>query len=174
MRFIGSVFAGTLLFYAPVFQKYGTGFFTYYEHFPIPGFAKNFYKGSLAVWGLPALLTGCYFIVHLLLKKKKPEEMKFYEKDISKTLLLFCCITVLLYTIAFIQVPLKAAFMIPAVPVIVLLFTLFLQRRQLMVLTTSLFLSCFFFGVNLGKREDFNTLLQSRTLRIDEIGRAHV
>lgn len=149
MRFIGSVFAGTLLFYAPVFQKYGTGFFTYYEHFPIPGFAKNFYKGSLAVWGLPALLTGCYFIVHLLLKKKKPEEVKFYEKDISKTLLLFCCITVLLYTIAFIQVPLKAAFMIPAVPVIVLLFTLFLQRRQLMVLTTSLFLSCFFFGVNL-------------------------
>ncbi|MBK9402626.1 MAG: hypothetical protein IPN36_17830 [Bacteroidetes bacterium] len=148
-RFLISLFAGIAIFYAPVFQKYGTGFFSYYEHFPIPGFAKNFYKGSLAVWGLPALLTGCYFIVHLLVKKKKTEEVKFYEKDISKTLLLFCCITVLLYTIAFIQVPLKAAFMIPAVPGIVLLFTLFLQRRQLMVLTTSLFLSCFFFGVNL-------------------------
>lgn len=114
MRFIGSVFAGTLLFYAPVFQKYGTGFFTYYEHFPIPGFAKNFYKGSLAIWGLPALLTGCYFIVHLLLKKKKPEEVKFYEKDISKPCFSFV-VLLSFYTIAFIQVPLKAAFMIPAV-----------------------------------------------------------
>ena len=58
-------------------------------------------------------------------------------------------LVILLYTISFIRLPLKSAFMIPLVPFLLWLFSLLLSTRQLLSIAITLFLSGLFFGINL-------------------------
>lgn len=146
-----ALITGSLLLFIPVIQQYGISFFTYYEHFPLPGLAKNIYKGSIAVWGLPSLLTILYLFINILSQKKPIQEIEYQGKNIFFVLLIFSGMVLLLYTIAFIKVPLKAAFMIPAIPFVLLALSLFIQKKQLIALTGSLVISCFFFGINLAE-----------------------
>lgn len=142
MRFIFSSVFFTLLLFIPVIKNYGFSFFTYYEHFPIPGFSKNFYKGVIAVWGIP-FLSG--FVLAAGVQYRKGVILGLAEKK----LLLLCGLVLLLVTLLFIQVPLKAAFMIPLVPFVILASALVFDRQQLWMLFVAALISCFFFGVNL-------------------------
>lgn len=154
LQFSIAFFITALLTYLPVIWQYGFSFLDYYEHFPIPGFAKNFYKGSLAVWGLPGCILLLYLVARMIVKQQKVTSVIHCEKNITKAILICCIITVLLYLIAFIQVPLKAAFMIPLIPFLYLLLSLFATKKQHIAFTFSMLISCFFFGINLadGKR----------------------
>lgn len=134
--------------YLPVYLEYGTSFFTYYEHFPIPGFAKNFYKGVLGVWGVPGSIAVMAGITLMLLRRKKPNTTGM-DMNILTGLHHASLLVILLYTISFIRLPLKSAFMIPLVPFLLLLFSLLLSTRQLRNITITLFLSGLFFGINL-------------------------
>lgn len=143
-KFSLSTMISTLLFFIPVFANYGFSFFTFYEHFPIPGFLKNAYKGIIAVWGLPLLL----FVPVLILSQLKHGEKTIAPKH-GNVLIQVSWIAIALTIIAFIRVPLKAAFMIPLVPFVAILAALFFDEKRMRLLAMTAIVSCFLFGLNL-------------------------
>lgn len=148
---ISTTLIGSLIVMSPVIYQYGFGFFTYYEHFALPGFLKNAYKGSIAVWGIFGCLTIAYYILLIFIQKRKPTEIYFENKNISKTILMLCALSILLYLIAFIQVPLKAAFIIPICPFLILGFSILIDEKSIRNLAISFLFSCFFLGINLAE-----------------------
>jgi len=149
--FLVAGLAGSALMYLPVFLHYGTGFFTYYEHFPVPVFLKNFYKGSIAVWGLPGA-AALAVVVFSILRKKSDRPYHAGQQqpgEHSLGLLLFSISGMLIYLAAFIRLPLKAAFMLPFVPFLITLLFQFTDRQMAKLALWGMVLSCFTFGVNL-------------------------
>jgi hypothetical protein len=133
----------TLIIFIPVFKEYGLSFFTYYEHFPIPSFAKNFYKGSIGAFGI----TG-YFGVFLLIFYSFKKLLQ--QRDLFKSPIVLLSLTgIIIFKVAFISLPLKSAFIIPILPYLFLM-TAFLCSVKIQ--KTSAFLlvvGCFFLGINL-------------------------
>ena len=166
--FISATLLGSIIVMSPVLYQYGLGFFTYYEHFPIPGFLKNTYKGSIAVWGIAGCLAIAYYIATIIIKRKSVQPVIYEQKNISIPLITVCIITALLYTIAFINVPLKAAFIIPICPFLILGLALLLDEKSIRNLSLIFIFSCFFLGVNLA--EDHRGSSQSSLAIILNIG----
>jgi hypothetical protein len=137
---------GSFIMFLPPLITYGLSFFTFYEYFPYPEVSKIFYKGVIGVWGVPAGII--MFIASVLLIKNM---IRSWEKIGQRKRALAICslIVMVLYTISFIRIPQKSAFIIPLLPWIYLLCVLFLNRKWIMTLSASLIISCFFFGLNL-------------------------
>lgn len=133
----------SILIFLPVINVYGLTFFQYYEHFPLPSFAKNFYKGTFAVWGTLGFIA---VIVAALFSFRKTHLAKYPN---HRKIIYTCLIVILIYIIAFIKLPLKAAFMIPLVPFVVLIFAMMLSQKQLRFFSIAMIASSFFFGINL-------------------------
>jgi len=148
-RLVISSIVFSALIFVPVFNIYGFSFFTYYEHFPIPGFFKNFYKGTIAVWGIIGLATLIMAFTWALFKRKIFQEVTFENKNLSKEFLLVCLVTIALYVISFLRMPLKAAFMIPIIPFVIAGLSLIIPFRFLKVFVILLIVSTFSFGINL-------------------------
>ncbi|MBK9638325.1 MAG: hypothetical protein IPO63_11080 [Bacteroidetes bacterium] len=172
LYFIVATLVGSFLVMSPVIYQYGLGFFTYYEHFPIPNFLKNAYKGSIAVWGIAGCFAIAYYIVKIIIKRKEVIPVIYEGKNISIPLITVCAITILLYTIAFINVPLKAAFIIPICPFLILGLALFTDEKSIRNLTLIFTFSCLFLGVNLAEdnrgssRSDFALLLNIAEIKV--------
>lgn len=149
-RFVGGTLICSALVFIPVMAEYGTGFFTFYEHFPIPGWIKNTYKGTIGVWGLPGFLA---VSTAMLIAALRPDhQTNVTGLRIKKhTLDTICIIACVLYAIAFIRLPLKSAFLIPILPFLLAWLAIRLSKRSFLALTASLVLSCFTFGINLAE-----------------------
>ncbi len=134
----------SLLLFLPVIKVYGLSFFQYYEHFPLPSFAKNFYKGTFAVWGTLGFIIVMAAVLFSFRKIILKEIFSQHKKIIYMSL-----IVVLIYTTAFIKLPLKAAFMIPLIPFVILIFAITLSQNQFKLFSLAMIVSSFFFGINL-------------------------
>ncbi len=136
----------SMVCFLPVIYKYGLAFFTYYEHFPIPSIAKNIFKGSIGVLGTAGSVSVIILSISAILNWRRST----IEHKISfKPLVLVCGSALLLYILAFIKLPLKSAFLIPALPFLVIMLALWLSKRQMIILTVTMIFSSFFFGINL-------------------------
>jgi hypothetical protein len=148
IKFILTIFLGSLLIFSPVILTYGASFFTYYEHFPIPGFAKNFYKGTFGALGILGLLIIILMSIDVLLQFKNYWK-SISENKIHKPLLYCSLISIFLFLISFLKVPLKSAFVIPMVPFFWIIFAVLIPRKKLLTYTFGIVLSPFIFGINL-------------------------
>ena len=146
-NFAVSFFLSLALIFTPVIMEYGSGFLTFYEHFPLPSFARNLYKGSIGVWGVPGCVS-LLVILALLLKHLIKNSFEFKQTS-HRTLAIVCFTVIILYSIAFIRLPLKSAFLIPIFPFLYILPALFLDDKKMKLLAASMLLSCFFGGINL-------------------------
>ncbi len=132
--------------FIPAFMVYGSRFFTYYQYFPYPPVLKNIYKatiGPFGIIGLTGILTGISIGV-LRWGRMAGDLKKKYLPFILVALL-----TIALYTVSFIKLPQKAAFVIPVIPFIAMLLAMMLTRFQMTVMAALQVLSCFFLGINL-------------------------
>ena len=133
----------TLLIFIPVFKEYGLSFFTYYEHFPIPSFAKNFYKGSIGAFGITGYVAVFFLMIYSI--KKLIHNPSLFKSP----LFVLSIVGISIFKVAFISLPLKSAFIIPILPYL-FLFTAFIANEKYQRWTAiSLVVSCFFFGINL-------------------------
>lgn len=128
--------------FLPAFQVYGTSFFTYYEYFPYPPMLKNIYKATFGAWGPLGLLAIAYGTYHLIKKFSA-------GRLLQNPLFVMCAAAVALYTWSFLKIPQKSAFVIPMIPFILLAFATVITGKQMSRIAVMLFLSSFFFGVNL-------------------------
>lgn len=129
-----------VLFYLPALLRYGSAFFDFYE-LPYPSLAKTLYKGSLAVWGLSGTLA--LLAIPWVWRRSTLETS--WKICIASTVLIFGA--------AFLGYPHKAAFLLPMVPMFVILFAtspLTIIQRFLPML---FFLSPLTFGLNFSDPE---------------------
>lgn len=134
--------------YIPVIKTYGISFITTYfdvaDRFPSPPFLKTLYKASIGVWGLIGFLTLLFFSVDIIRKRKRI--ILGHQKRIIFTV---CLTTIFLYTLIYIRVPHKSAFLIPLIPFVITMYALFLSGRVFKILCMLITLSSFFFSINL-------------------------
>lgn len=145
-RFVITAMVSSAAVFLPAYLEYGIDFFTYYQHFPTPGLLKNCYKGTLGVWGLPGTIALAAALLMIILRKRKLPAANNLQA------LYWCALlTVLLYVVSFIRLPLKSAFMIPLVPFVLLALSLLLDGKMFRVTGMAITLSCFLFGINLAE-----------------------
>jgi hypothetical protein len=136
---LSTVFVG-LLCYTPSFYTYGISFFDTYR-LPYPSIPKVIVKGSIGVWGF----TGLFALIYIKLKFVKRQGLAF-----NSPLFKGSFVIILLYTIAFIVLPQKSSFFIPAIPfVIYLASTVQLKKTEFAIIGILFFLTPFTFGLNL-------------------------
>lgn len=139
-----SCFITGLVCYIPAFLQYGISFFDTYR-LPYPTIPKVIVKGTLGVWGF----TGCLALIWLILRNRNTS-----ENLISLNIRQGSLIIIGLYTIAFIVLPQKSAFLLPAVPFVILYFSALNISRGELILTGILFLlSPITFGINISDPE---------------------
>ena len=127
---------------------YGSKFFTYYQHFDIPSFVKNTYKGTIGVWGIVGLLAMLFafgMAITNLLKEYRGKSLCTKKNKLA----IFCLLILALYIISFCLLPLKAAFMIPVIPFLILFIFQYTTPRTSILLTMAMITSCFLLGLNL-------------------------
>jgi hypothetical protein len=134
-----------LLCYLPVIDVYGFSFFTFYEHFPIPGIAKNIYKGTIGALGTAGFLA---FAIALILSFRPVLEI-LRSRSFHFPLIAAALTGVILYLVAFIRLPLKSAFMIPVLAFLIIIPAIVLKRNQVMIIAAFMLVSAFFAGINL-------------------------
>jgi hypothetical protein len=131
------------IIFIPVLKEYGITFFTYYEHFPIPSFAKNFYKGSIGAFGITGYLAAFTLIIYSLKKL-------IQQPDLLKSPIVLLTLTgIIIFKIAFISLPLKSAFIIPILPYLFLMTAMLCNEYIQKTGALLLIIACFFFGINL-------------------------
>lgn len=135
-----------LVCYLPAFYVYGSEFFTYYEYFPYPPFLKNVYKGTVGAWGLPGMAAVALAVAVSFLNWKK---MKHEQREKYMPILIMCGMSILLYTYSFLKIPQKSAFVLPMIPFIFIIFSIFLSRKMMMAFAGAMIISSFFVGINL-------------------------
>jgi hypothetical protein len=146
LLYVFAVALFSIVCYFPVINEYGLSFFTYYEHFPIPSLVKNIFKGTIGVFGTLGCFAVFFFTISVFIKWKKNA---FLFNAEFKRILLVCFSALFLYILAFVKLPLKSAFLIPAMPFLVIIFAMLLSKRQMTILALTMMLSSLFFGINL-------------------------
>lgn len=101
--------------FAPVYARYGTGFFNFYAEHGFPAPLEIAARMSLEVWGLLGLLGICIALASALLPSAAPRPV------VSSRHLLAWAAMLIIYAIAFFCLPDEAAYLIPAIPFTLLL-----------------------------------------------------
>lgn len=133
------------LFYMPLFANYGLNFLSYADQFEVP-LLKAVFKMSVGVWGLPASLALAVFIFII--------SFRVWNQDIildntQKKLMYFCFIIIALYLTSYILEPHKSAYLIPAIPFVIIFLKYYLKRFEFSFFAVIVFLSSFITGVSL-------------------------
>lgn len=147
LTLVTTTFVVALLVYFPVLKEYGLLFFTYSDQFPYPNFFKMMYKATIGVFGTVGVTTILFLLIKILLDKRNNREKvnSFPFGRIGWV----CIIVIILYTLAYLRLPQKSAYLIPIIPFVILLFGTFLSTLSFRIFCVLLTLSSFFFSVNL-------------------------
>lgn len=156
--FLASTAAMALLCFLQTILNYNPKVYIVPYLIGYPDAIKTIYKLSIGVFGI----FGCLVIAFLFLRTfifKGPAKKQFvkYNKPLrllpSFKIKLFMWSGLLLFSGLFLWQPHKSAYLIPALPFIVMLIEYYSRQRYSMFFALSMAVSCFFFGINL--QDDF-------------------
>ncbi len=128
----------SFIFYLPPFKKYGLDFFDFHKP-PYPNLLEAFYKMTFGVWGVVGGVACAICIIYLARKKEFTFKSKYF-------FMLF--ITTIVYAIAYFRMPEKAAFWIPVLPFVILIFAAKLSKPLARFTIIMLVISPFLLGIN--------------------------
>ncbi len=136
-----------LLTYIPALTEYGTGIFSTYR-LPYPPLAKVLYKGSIGVAGLTGMVALMWALIFIIKnrKQKVTAETSLLPRHHGLAMIVAILLTLALY----IRLPEKSAFLIPALPFLLLLISVRIRQKiPAAVFHVLLILSPFLAGMNL-------------------------
>lgn len=137
----------SLLVFIPVLEKYGLSFLNYADSFDAT-WSKGLFRCTIGVWGFIAF-TDILTVLIIFIRKKRKAVKKILWNEQKKKLFNFCLIGLLLYGVAFALEAHKAAYLIPVIPFVIILFNLFLGKFFFIAFSFSVIFSSFFIGINL-------------------------
>lgn len=136
-----------LITYIPALYEYGSDIINTYS-LPYPPIAKSIYKASIGVWGIPGLIAITIIVISIIINRKNKYKQTILE--IPKSHITAWISIILIYTLAYIRLPEKSAFFIPAIPFIYILTFRFLKSIKVYTIFCLLMIiSPFFFSVNI-------------------------
>jgi hypothetical protein len=135
----------SLAMFYPVINKYGWGFFHYYDQFPYPPVSKVIFKATIGVWGSIGSIV--VFIAAIIIIKNFINQRK--NDPSSNKLTIAALIAIILYTGLYIMLPQKSAYFIPLIPFVILLAVRYLNHSTFRIFACSIIVSSFLFGINL-------------------------
>lgn len=131
--------------FIPVIQQYGLSFFMYYDQFPYPNLPKLMYKASIGVWGVPGVLYLGVVVSYIIINRKKVIQLYSENKITTK----ICIGIILLFIISYLRLPQKSGYMIPAVPFILILISIYGTNKLIRIAPFIMLTSAFLLGINL-------------------------
>ena len=137
-----------LLSYFPVIKTYGFSFFTFADQFPYPNLTKVFYKATIGVFGTIGILT----IIGVKLKtvlKILSKKLNLIPQELPKNIFYASCCAIIIYFISYFRLPQKSAYLIPAIPFVILFYGYYLSSKGFKIFCTLLTLSSFLFSINI-------------------------
>lgn len=129
------VLIGVLAFW-PAYQQLGSSFFSTYT-LPYPPLAKVFFKGSIGLLGPLGFVAMAFLLVRAVRHGFSGQTLPFWFGMI------------LLHLMVFIRLPEKSAFLLPAVPFLLLLIGTNEEKKMIRNLSFLLYIGLFTFGINL-------------------------
>lgn len=128
------------LAYWPVLHRHGWAFLTFYEMPDYPNLILVLSRASLRIWGF----IGLTVITGALLFRifRRPREDASSIPTTSRPMIV-AVLVLLLFGLAYLRLPLEAAYLIPAVPFFIVLLGHILSRRTFRLICWSLCLSPF-------------------------------
>lgn len=129
-----------LLCYTPALLRYGSAFFDFYT-LPYPSIAKTGYKATLGLWGFSGSIALCLF------------PLAWRSAKIPAALSLSTAFSLLVFGLGFIVYPHKSAFLLPIVPMVLMLFALSNHRLSRHFAPLLFFLAPLSFGLNFSDPE---------------------
>ena len=150
-----TLLVAALLFY-PVYAKYGSNFFMYYD-LPYPSISKVLYKFFIETWGLVGLLALFISVCVFFLPNTVRVRRYLFPRSINEKYVVAWLIAIDLYIIAFLKLPMESGYLIPMIPFVILIFGKYLYSRAFAFLAVMLILSSFFFNISPVEREDAAT-----------------
>ncbi len=141
----------TALLFLPALTVYGTGFFYTYP-LPYPPLPKVFYKGTIGVMGVWGCVALAGALVTILFRGKKLQPAE--TDDSHRGVLLFAILMIAMHVLLYLRLPEKSAFLIPALPFLILLLHHYLVNEKSYAFWCALFLiSPFFTSVQLADKD---------------------
>ncbi len=155
LQFIGSTFLTTCFLFAPVFLSY--------EPRPTPQIPVQtdvltfLYKGTVGVWGIPGLLVLAGLGIALFAAPvRKGTATTAGDHKKHSGILVASLSGIIIYLVVFMKYPYEAGYLVPTVPLVLLILGIYMNRTQAFVLTAGLLLSSFTFGaVSINQPEPF-------------------
>lgn len=137
-----------LLTYIPVIKTYGFSFFTFADQFPYPNLPKVIYKATIGVFGAIGILIMIGYTLKTL-SKIVSKKAKIIPSELKKNIFFSSCAVIIIYVISYLRLPQKSAYLIPAIPFIILLFGYYLSGREFKIFCVLISMSSFVLSVNL-------------------------
>ena len=133
--------------FLPAFIEYGISVISTYKQ-PYPPFSKVIFKGSIGVLGVIGILGVTVSAVIMFFNRRK-RQLNFINTPHRRVL--FCSIfAILIYTIAYLKLPEKSAFLIPALPFLIILASYYIKTQKAYTFfAITMILSPFLFSINL-------------------------
>ncbi len=149
MKCAFAALAVSAIVFFPVYSRYGIYFFDYVAQIPVPA-SKAIYKATIGVWGVIGFFDFVTVLLLIFFRSKiiRQEEAENPAVSFSK-LKRMCWSVILIYLMAYISLPQKAAFFIPMLPFIIILLSMHLKKTSLVAFSFSMIFSTFFIGLNL-------------------------
>ncbi len=122
-RLWGLALAVAGLFFVPVLARYGPGFLTFHDKMPYPSPRQILHLGVVNTWGGFSVVAWAILLIGAFL----PTTVRQARQALAAhgTVMAAAMLAVLLYVIAFLRLPHDPAYLIPAIPFVFLLMTLF-------------------------------------------------
>jgi hypothetical protein len=128
-RYAVTALLASLVIYLPVFIKYGTDFFTFYDLSGYPTIAKVLYKFSLGVWGVFGCIAILYGVGALLFTSPLKSKRFLLPKTTNEKHVIAWLVAIDLTIIIFIRLPYESGYLIPIIPFTILLFGKYLHDK---------------------------------------------
>jgi len=137
-----------LLCYLPALKTNGLDFFHYSDQFPYPNFSKILYKMTIGVFGTIGIVSFIVFKT-VAVAQSKLLQGKFIPDNMPVNLFWACMAAMALYLISYFRLPQKSGYLIPFVPIAILMYGYYLSGKSFKILCVLFTMSSFFFSINL-------------------------
>ncbi len=156
----------SLVVYLPVLNSYGLNFFTFYDIKSYPPLLEFISLAVTKVWETFGTLGVAAAAAAVLIALKN--ESPFRDQSERIRIAVMCVLGIAIFVIAFLRLPLEAAYMIPIVPFVLLLIGLILPKHLIAALSIVLLIAPFV-TISTGGISLNGPIIHDHKIRADEV-----
>jgi hypothetical protein len=161
------LFLGSLMYIQP-YMKEGVAFLDVYTNYP--SLYHSAREASLGVWGTLGLLAILIGIVSMILDIGR---IKILLNEpgmhVSKVIVMSSIIAIVIYALLYLKLPHRAEYLIPAIPFVLILFSILLTRKVFILICLLMVMSPFVLSYDKKQVQPYGMIFDDHFKRIEQI-----